>query len=170
MSPVTESIGHEEGTGGTETSKYPEEKRAKAYSPSSGERTGKSLNLYRASLQALRCRGCGTGPGVLESTRGVTNVSSSRTRLERRAAGGKSPVGERRNAPGRHPSTAGHANPAGIREVHLPRLNTTQRPIVNQYREGKVKSTPRGELKEPETVRLQAVPGPYEAGGVPIEE
>ena len=30
----------------------------------------------------------------------------------------------------------------GICEDHLVRLNTTQRPIVNQYREGKVKSTP----------------------------
>ena len=30
----------------------------------------------------------------------------------------------------------------GIREDHLPRLNTHVRPIVNQYREGKVKSTP----------------------------
>ena len=39
-----------------------------------------------------------------------------------------------------------------------------------QDREGKVKSTPEGELKEPETVRLQAVPDPYEVGGVPIEE
>lgn len=32
-------------------------------------------------------------------------------------------------------------NPVGIREDPLPRLNTTWRPIVNQYREGKVKST-----------------------------
>jgi hypothetical protein len=39
-------------------------------------------------------------------------------------------------------------NPAGIREDHLPRLNTTQRPIVNQYREGKVKSTPVRGVKE----------------------
>jgi hypothetical protein len=30
----------------------------------------------------------------------------------------------------------------GIREDHLSRLNTHLRPIVNQYREGKVKSTP----------------------------
>jgi len=30
----------------------------------------------------------------------------------------------------------------GIREAHLPRLNTTRRPIANKYREGKVKSTP----------------------------
>ena len=33
-------------------------------------------------------------------------------------------------------------NPVGICEDHLVRLNTTQRPIVNKYREGKVKSTP----------------------------
>ena len=30
----------------------------------------------------------------------------------------------------------------GIWEDHLPRLNTSQRPIVHKYREGKVKSTP----------------------------
>ena len=30
----------------------------------------------------------------------------------------------------------------GIREDHLPRLNTHLRPIVNKYREGKVKRTP----------------------------
>jgi hypothetical protein len=30
----------------------------------------------------------------------------------------------------------------GIWEDHLLRLNTLLRPIVNQYREGKVKSTP----------------------------
>ena len=30
----------------------------------------------------------------------------------------------------------------GICEDHLARLNTLWRPIVNQYREGKVKSTP----------------------------
>jgi hypothetical protein len=36
----------------------------------------------------------------------------------------------------------------GIREDHLPRLNTSQRPIVNQYREGKVKRTPVRGVKE----------------------
>jgi hypothetical protein len=30
----------------------------------------------------------------------------------------------------------------GIREDHLVRLNTNPRPIVNKYREGKVKRTP----------------------------
>ena len=33
-------------------------------------------------------------------------------------------------------------NPAGIWDDHVPRLNTTHRPIVNKYREGKVKRTP----------------------------
>ena len=36
----------------------------------------------------------------------------------------------------------------GIWEDHLPRLNTSLRPIVNQYREGKVKSTPVRGVKE----------------------
>ena len=36
----------------------------------------------------------------------------------------------------------------GIREDHLPSLSTTQRPIVNQYREGKVKRTPVRGVKE----------------------
>ena len=39
-------------------------------------------------------------------------------------------------------------NPVGICEDHLVRLNTTQRPIVNKYREGKVKSTPARGVKK----------------------
>ena len=36
----------------------------------------------------------------------------------------------------------------GIWEDHLLRLNTTRRPIVDQYREGKVKRTPVRGVKE----------------------
>jgi len=36
----------------------------------------------------------------------------------------------------------------GIWEDHLPSLSTTARPIVNKYREGKVKSTPVRGVKE----------------------
>ena len=36
----------------------------------------------------------------------------------------------------------------GIREDHLPRLNTTWQPIVNKYREGKVKRTPMRGVKQ----------------------
>ena len=39
-------------------------------------------------------------------------------------------------------------NPVGIWEDHLPRLNTHSRPIVNKYREGKVKSTPARGVKK----------------------
>ena len=44
QSPLPEHIGQVEGTGETETSKYPEEKKATCDSLSSGERNGKSLN------------------------------------------------------------------------------------------------------------------------------
>ena len=63
--------------------------------------------------------------------------------LERTATEGDSPVAERHRDS--RPCTRVPRdtwNPVGIREDHLPRLNTSQRPIVNQYREGKVKSTP----------------------------
>ena len=42
--PLHESIVQEEGTRGTETSKYPEEEKTKRDFPSSGERTGKRPN------------------------------------------------------------------------------------------------------------------------------
>ncbi len=51
------------------------------------------------------------GPGWsgLQTARGVRNPSSSRTGLERPAAGGKSPVGERWGTLWAwHPSNAGH--------------------------------------------------------------
>ena len=46
-------------TQGTETSKYLEEKKAIAYSLSSGERTGKSLNLLSVNIPVLLSRGRG---------------------------------------------------------------------------------------------------------------
>src|SRR3954465_14728648 len=54
QSTLPEHIGQWEGTGETETSKYPEEKKATCDSLSSGERNGMSLN--RASGTA--CRRC----------------------------------------------------------------------------------------------------------------
>ena len=36
----------------------------------------------------------------------------------------------------------------GIRGDHPPRLNTPERPIVDKYREGKVKRTPNRGVKE----------------------
>ena len=50
-------------------------------------------------------------------------------------------------------------NSVWIGEDHLVRLNITEWPIVEQYREGKVKRTPGGEWKEHETINLQPVEG-----------
>ena len=57
QSLLPEYIGQREGTGETETSKYPEEKKATCDSLSSGERNGKSLNRDRGTA----CRRCGRG-------------------------------------------------------------------------------------------------------------
>ena len=50
VAPTAEHIGSEEGTGGTETSQYPEEKKTTCDFLSSGERKGKSLNCIRVRL------------------------------------------------------------------------------------------------------------------------
>ena len=47
--PRPEFIGLEERTRGSETSQYPEEKKTKSDSRSSGERNGNSLNRRHAS-------------------------------------------------------------------------------------------------------------------------
>ena len=65
--------------------------------------------------------------------------------LERSAAEGESPVGEGVRSVGSTRVPQDTSNPAGIYRDHPVRLNRTHRPIVNEYREGKVKSTPEGE-------------------------
>jgi hypothetical protein len=56
-------------------------------------------------------------------------------------------------------STAGPVESRGKRGGPPSKAKYSWRPIVHEYREGKVKSTPGGGCKEPETVRLQAVRG-----------
>ena len=71
------------------------------------------------------------------------------TGLESRAIAGNSPVrGTMVKRLGDTRVQRDTWNPVGIREDHLARLNTPQRPIVNKYREGKVKSTPARGVKE----------------------
>ena len=76
-------------------------------------------------------------------------VQASETGLESLAIEGNSPV-RKTNISGLRNTRVRRDtwNPVGIREDHLARLNTTQRPIVNKYREGKVKSTPARGVKE----------------------
>ena len=134
-------------TRGTETSKYPEEEKSTEIAPvAASERARRPNRHVRYSLGALACRGCGgrrpgpQGPGHGDKPERQPNG------LGRPAAQGESPVGEAAET-ARPPSRVGPAtrNPARSRGDHPPRLNTLLRPIANQYREGKVKSTPGGE-------------------------
>ena len=145
--PRAEYIGSEEATRGTETSKYPEEEKSTEIAlVAASERARCPNRRDRHSLEALVRRCCGgrrpgsPGPGCGDKSRRQPNG------LGRPAAQGESPVGEARPA-SHSPSRVGPAtrNPARSRGDHPPRLNTLLRPIANQYREGKVKSTPRGE-------------------------
>jgi hypothetical protein len=69
----------------------------------------------------------------------------SRRRLERPARGGESPVGESWQRVDVVLSTTGHEEPCGKLGGPPSKANYSERPIVDQYREGKVKSTPGGE-------------------------
>ena len=71
--------------------------------------------------------------------------NSSRTPLERATTGGESPVGERGRLSVMYLSTAGHEKPCGKLGGPSSKAKYSRQPIVNQYREGKVKSTPGGE-------------------------
>ena len=83
---------------------------------------------------------------ILQDLRGVTKPFASRTRLERRAREGDSPVGESETASVDRPPEyrvegLSCGNPGGPPS----KAKYSWRPIVNEYREGKVKSTPEGE-------------------------
>ena len=102
----------------------------------------------------IACQACGRcAVGVVgfvrnlpQRDRGVTNAFCSRTVLGKPVEEGESPVGETE-------STSWDRNPSRAEHVEF-RLNLgrprskakyRRRPIVKQYREGKVKSTPSGE-------------------------
>jgi len=72
--------------------------------------------------------------------------ASELKRLGSRAGAGESPVSERLAVmgPPRTRVPRDTSNPVGSRGDHPPRLSYTWPPIVHEYREGKVKSTPRG--------------------------
>ncbi len=81
------------------------------HSPSSGERTGKSLNHH-----IVRCDGV-VGLGTRELLFSGRSQESSATE-------GDSPVHEEDQIPVEFLSTTGHANPVGTWGVHSLRLNT----------------------------------------------
>ena len=79
---------------------------------------------------------------------GTTNPSESYKRemesnaLERATIEGDSPVDKSFSLSRSCRVLRDTCNLVGIRDDHVPRLNTTQQPIVYKYREGKVKRTP----------------------------
>ena len=138
-----ECIGAWKPTGGSEPSQYPQEEKATAIPSVAASESGTAQTIQ---VQAgRRCLGgvVGRCSSRLPPVRGVTNHQPSRRSLERAAIAGESPVSEKLVTSwqcSRVPR--GTWNPVGNWVDHDPRLNTTLRPIVNQYREGKVKSTP----------------------------
>ncbi len=100
-----------------------------------------------AERAAALCFGGVVGPHgpACRTGHAVRNHRSSRTSLERAARAGESPVGERRVTPVWYPSTARHVEPGRKLGRPLSKAKYSRRPIVNEYREGKVKSTPGGE-------------------------
>ena len=75
----------------------------------------------------------------------VTNHLLSRMNLERATIEGESPVGEKEKASGVMLSTTGHEKSCGKLGGPPSKAKYPWPPIVNQYREGKVKRTPEGE-------------------------
>jgi len=78
-SSVTEFIGYGTRTGGTETSQYLEGKEINRDCPSSGERTGNSLNQIRAIGSGVAGRSWGK-PGELPSQAIVEGSGKCRQR------------------------------------------------------------------------------------------
>ena len=112
---MSESIGYGRETRGTEPSQYPEEKKSNRDSPSSGERTGKSLNSSHVT-GVNRCvvRVAGLVWLVFTHWREVKNHFHSRTPLGRAITEGENPVGDRGEASwGRNLSTVGLEKPCG---------------------------------------------------------
>ena len=64
------------------------------------------------------------------------------------AKDGDSPVRENRQKPSGHLSNPGHEKSGANQRAHPVRLNTPERPIANQYCEGKVKRTSNRGVKE----------------------
>ena len=128
-----ESIVRGGETWGTETSKYPQEKKTTVIPQVVVSERGAVQTVPEVTL------GCGV------ADRRERAEPSRMKGWKAQTAEGKSPVCERRGERPVSRVPRGTWNPVGSREDHLPRLNTNWRPIVKQYREGKVKRTPGGE-------------------------
>ena len=135
-----------EGTGGTETSHVPRGKEripvVAASEPGRAQTRSASEAAAAADVGLYAMTG---GPSrVLAMTQNL-----SRAVLEQRTEEGESPVGD--GVLGwcvMSVSTAGHAKSGGKQGRPRPKAKYPRRPIVHQYREGTVKSTPSRGVKQ----------------------
>jgi hypothetical protein len=113
---------------------------------SSGERKRSSPNRDRAIGRSRCDRGVvGLTGGSCDSRRELQIGIASRSGLERPAREGDSPVRESDPTPGHVPEYHVEGLSCGKPGGPPSKAKYAWRPIVNQYREGKVKSTPGGE-------------------------
>ena len=138
---MAEHIGHGGDTRGTETSKYPQEKKTTVIpqvvaSERGRAQTGAWGGGKRKGLPAPSVPGLRTGMNEARLSGSGWNAAPK---------GVKAPYAKGRTEGPVSRVPRGTWNPVGSREDHLPRLNTSWRPIAEQYREGKVKRTPGGE-------------------------
>ena len=99
----------------------------------------------RDRSQPLQSRCCRAEQRELRFPQGVTNRIVSRSGMERPAREGDSPVRESDPTPDRVPEYHVEGLSCGNLGGPPSKAKYSWRPIVNKYREGKVKSTPEGE-------------------------
>ena len=106
--------------------------------PAQTGRSAKRADVARPGLRARRPVAAPTGGSHKAASQRKTHGKARGTGLEPRTRSWLPPGSRPRVPPGTR-------NPAGSRGDRPPRLSTPLRPTVDQYREGKVKSTPGGE-------------------------
>src|SRR5579884_4010499 len=136
--PAAECIGRPGGTGGTETSQYPEEQESSERPAVAASDPGRAQT---GPPPTGRRRGCRARPGLVPRGRRGHQPNA----LGRAAGAGESPVGDGPPAAWvGYLSTAGHGESRGKLGGPPSKANYPWRPIAHEYREGKVKSTPGG--------------------------
>ena len=92
--PRLNQIGRREATGGTETSKYPEEEKSTEIARVAASESGRAQTRARVSGKALPPGGCGVGRLPSCTGRRGHKGRGKRNGMEGPAAAGESPVRE----------------------------------------------------------------------------
>ena len=110
--PAAERIGGQEATGGTETSKYPEERKSTETPGVAASETGLSPNPRTCKRQGVAARGLRGEPSREPAlSGGVTNPRGSGTAWEGRPQRVRAPYADPLGLRGASPSRAGHVKP-----------------------------------------------------------